>query len=560
MKSELAALITAALEQLVSQGALAELPDVAPQIDRPKDTSHGDLSCNIAMVLAKRAGIAPRDLATQLIEALPQNTVIDKSDIAGPGFINFFINSAHHTEVVRTILEHGSAYGRSDTGAGRRVQIEFVSANPTGPLHVGHGRGAAIGDSLSRLLEATGWSVHREFYYNDAGQQINNLALSVQARGQGKDPGHPDWPVDGYQGGYIEDVATAYMAGETVQAADREITAAGDVDNLDAIREFAVACLRREQDQDLKAFQVVFDEYFLESSLYDSGAVEETVSTLQQAGHTFEEQDALWLRTTDFGDDKDRVMRKSEGGYTYFVPDVAYHHNKWQRGFERVINEQGADHHSTITRVRAGLQGLNAGVPEGWPEYVLHQMVTVMREGAEVKLSKRAGSYVTLRDLIDWVGCDATRYFLVARAPTSQLTFDVDLALARSNENPVYYIQYAHARCASVLRKAAADDSANPHQGLAYLDCLSEPETLALAISLGRFPEVVAIAAERLEPHDVANYLRELAADFHSFYNAHKVLEGTPETTKARLALVAATRQVIASGLDLLGVSAPESM
>ena len=560
MKSELAALITAALEQLVSQGALAELPDVAPQIDRPKDTSHGDLSCNIAMVLAKRAGIAPRDLATQLIEALPQNTLIDKSDIAGPGFINFFINSAHHTEVVRTILEHGSAYGRSDTGAGRRVQIEFVSANPTGPLHVGHGRGAAIGDSLSRLLEATGWSVHREFYYNDAGQQINNLALSVQARAQGKDPGHPDWPADGYQGGYIEDVATAYMAGETVQAADREITAAGDVDNLDAIREFAVACLRREQDQDLKAFQVVFDEYFLESSLYDSGAVEETVSTLQQAGHTFEKQDALWLRTTDFGDDKDRVMRKSEGGYTYFVPDVAYHHNKWQRGFERVINEQGADHHSTITRVRAGLQGLNAGVPKGWPEYVLHQMVTVMREGAEVKLSKRAGSYVTLRDLIDWVGCDATRYFLVARAPTSQLTFDVDLALARSNENPVYYIQYAHARCASVLRKAAEDDSANPHQGLAHLDSLSEPETLALAVSLGRFPEVVAIAAERLEPHDVANYLRELAADFHSFYNAHKVLEGTPETTKARLALVAATRQVIASGLDLLGVSAPESM
>ena len=560
MKSELAALITAALEQLVSQGALAELPDVAPQIDRPKDTSHGDLSCNIAMVLAKRAGIAPRDLATQLIEALPQNTLIDKSDIAGPGFINFFINSAHHTEVVRTILERGPAYGRSDTGAGRRVQIEFVSANPTGPLHVGHGRGAAIGDSLSRLLEATGWSVHREFYYNDAGQQINNLALSVQARAQGKDPGHPDWPADGYQGGYIEDVATAYMAGETVQAADREITAAGDVDNLDAIREFAVACLRREQDQDLKAFQVVFDEYFLESSLYDSGAVEETVSTLQQAGHTFEKQDALWLRTTDFGDDKDRVMRKSEGGYTYFVPDVAYHHNKWQRGFERVINEQGADHHSTITRVRAGLQGLNAGVPKGWPEYVLHQMVTVMREGAEVKLSKRAGSYVTLRDLIDWVGCDATRYFLVARAPTSQLTFDVDLALARSNENPVYYIQYAHARCASVLRKAADDDSANPHRGLAHLDNLSEPETLALAVSLGRFPEVVAIAAERLEPHDVANYLRELAADFHSFYNAHKVLEGTPETTKARLALVAATRQVIATGLDLLGVSAPESM
>ena len=561
MKPELAALISEALEQLVSDGVLAEVPESPPQIDRPKDSSHGDLSCNIAMVLAKRAGMAPKELASKLIAALPDNALVDRCDIAGPGFINFCINPGHHTEVVRTILESGAAYGRTDTGGGRRVQVEFVSANPTGPLHVGHGRGAAIGDSLGRLLEATGWSVQREFYYNDAGQQINNLALSVQARALGKDPEHPDWPADGYQGGYIEDVASAYLSGETVQAADREITGGRDPEDLKAIRDFAVACLRREQDQDLKAFQVIFDEYFLESSLYGSGAVEETVETLQRAGHTYEEQDALWLRTTDFGDDKDRVMRKSEGGYTYFVPDVAYHHNKWQRGYERVINEQGADHHSTITRVRAGLQGLDVGIPEGWPEYVLHQMVTVMREGAEVKLSKRAGSYVTLRDLIDWVGCDATRYFLVARAPTSQLTFDVDLALARSNENPVYYIQYAHARCASVLRKAQETDSGlKVNEGLAHLGCLSETETLALAITLGRFPEVVVTAAERLEPHDVANYLRDLAADFHSFYNAHKVLEGTAETMTARLALVAATQQVIASGLGLLGVSAPDVM
>ena len=561
MKPELAALISEALEQLVSDGVLAEVPESAPQIDRPKDSSHGDLSCNIAMVLAKRAGMAPKELASKLIAALPDNALVDRCDIAGPGFINFCINPGHHTEVVRTILESGAAYGRTDTGGGRRVQVEFVSANPTGPLHVGHGRGAAIGDSLGRLLEATGWSVQREFYYNDAGQQINNLALSVQARALGKDPEHPDWPADGYQGGYIEDVASAYLSGETVQAADREITGGRDPEDLKAIRDFAVACLRREQDQDLKAFQVIFDEYFLESSLYGSGAVEETVETLQRAGHTYEEQGALWLRTTDFGDDKDRVMRKSEGGYTYFVPDVAYHHNKWQRGYERVINEQGADHHSTITRVRAGLQGLDVGIPEGWPEYVLHQMVTVMREGAEVKLSKRAGSYVTLRDLIDWVGCDATRYFLVARAPTSQLTFDVDLALARSNENPVYYIQYAHARCASVLRKAQETDfGLKVNEGLAHLGCLSETETLALAITLGHFPEVVVTAAERLEPHDVANYLRDLAADFHSFYNAHKVLEGTPETMAARLALVAATQQVIASGLGLLGVSAPDVM
>lgn len=561
MKSELAALITTALEKLVVDGALNETPDSAPQIDRPRDPSHGDLSCNIAMVLAKRAGMAPRELATQLIAALPDNNIVERCDIAGPGFINFFVNQSQQTDIVRTIIEAGDRYGRSETGAGQKVQVEFVSANPTGPLHVGHGRGAAIGDSLGRLLEATGWSVQREFYYNDAGQQINNLALSVQARAQGKDPTHKDWPTDGYQGGYIEDVAAAYVACETVHAADREITAAGDIEDLNAIREFAVACLRREQDQDLRAFQVVFDRYFLESSLYESGAVEQTVSALKEAGHTFEEQDALWLRTTDFGDDKDRVMRKREGGYTYFVPDVAYHHDKWQRGFTRVINEQGADHHSTITRVRAGLQGLDVGIPEGWPEYVLHQMVTVMREGSEVKLSKRAGSYVTLRDLIDWVGCDATRYFLVARAPTSQLTFDVDLALARSNENPVYYIQYAHARCASVLRKAAESETSHDvDDGLRHLDELNETETLALVVSLARYPEVVATAAERLEPHDVANYLRELAADFHSFYNAHKILEGAREVTNARLALVKATRQVLASGLDLLGVSAPDSM
>ena len=561
MKSELAALITTALEKLVVDGALNETPDSAPQIDRPRDPSHGDLSCNIAMVLAKRAGMAPRELATQLIAALPDNNIVERCDIAGPGFINFFVNQSRQTDIVRTIIEAGDRYGRSETGAGQKVQVEFVSANPTGPLHVGHGRGAAIGDSLGRLLEATGWTVQREFYYNDAGQQINNLALSVQARAQGKDPTHKDWPTDGYQGGYIEDVAAAYVACETVHAADREITAAGDIEDLNAIREFAVACLRREQDQDLRAFQVVFDRYFLESSLYESGAVEQTVSALKEAGHTFEEQDALWLRTTDFGDDKDRVMRKREGGYTYFVPDVAYHHDKWQRGFTRVINEQGADHHSTITRVRAGLQGLDVGIPEGWPEYVLHQMVTVMREGSEVKLSKRAGSYVTLRDLIDWVGCDATRYFLVARAPTSQLTFDVDLALARSNENPVYYIQYAHARCASVLRKAAETGTSHDvDDELQHLDELNETETLALVVSLARYPEVVATAAERLEPHDVANYLRELAADFHSFYNAHKILEGAREVTNARLALVKATRQVLASGLDLLGVSAPDSM
>jgi len=561
MKAELAALISSALEQLVSQGTLADMPEAPPQIDHPKDPAHGDLSCNVAMVMAKRAGLAPRDLAQQVIDALPINALIASADIAGPGFINFFINPERHTEIISRIFSERSTFGQTNIGEGRKVQVEFVSANPTGPLHVGHGRGAAIGDCLGRLLDATGWAVQREFYYNDAGQQIQNLALSVQARAMGKSPDDTDWPEDGYQGSYIQDVANAFMAAETVQAADREITASGDVNDLDAIRDFAVACLRREQDQDLRAFAVAFDHYFLESSLYDSGAVDETVSTLVRSGHTFEQDNALWLRTSSFGDDKDRVMRKSEGGYTYFVPDVAYHLNKWQRGFERVINEQGADHHSTITRVRAGLQGLDAGIPKGWPEYVLHQMVTVMRDGTEVKLSKRAGSYVTLRDLIDWVGCDATRYFLVARAPSSQLTFDVDLALAKSNENPVYYIQYAHARAASIRRKAqsALGDGAEA-AGLEHLDRLCEPEALTLAITLGRFPEVVATAAERLEPHDVANYLRQAASDFHAFYNAHHILDAEPDIQRARLALVAATQQVIANGLNLLGVSAPDTM
>lgn len=562
MKDALVDLLQTALADLVTQNLLPALPDTPPQLDHTKDPSHGDLATNLAMVLAKKANMPPRDLAARLIASLPANTLIDRAEIAGPGFINFFLSQASYTQVISDILIERQRFGSSATGQGRRVQVEFVSANPTGPLHVGHGRGAAIGDALCRLLEVTGWSVHREFYYNDAGQQIDNLARSVQARAKGQTPDDADWPADGYRGDYIIDLAQAFLARESVTAADRDITATGDTTSLEDIREFAVAWLRREQDADLRAFAVEFDEYFLESSLYSSGAVESTVATLQAQGHTYEEADALWLRSTAFGDDKDRVMRKREGGFTYFVPDVAYHLNKWQRGFERVINEQGADHHSTITRVRAGLQGLDAGIPEGWPEYVLHQMVTVMRDGAEVKLSKRAGSYVTLRDLIDWVGRDATRFFLTARAPTSQLTFDVDLALSQSNDNPVYYIQYAHARVCSVKAKALAlNPQWVPAAGLEHLAVLTEPEALTLALNLSRYPDVVAAAAERLEPHDIANYLRDLASDFHSFYNAHKVIdEQTPEQSLARLALAEAARQVIANGLNLLGVSAPESM
>lgn len=562
MKQALANLLSQALQNLVADGTLVEDPNVTPQIDHTKDPSHGDLATNLAMVLAKHAKMSPRDLAARILLAIPENAIVEKTDIAGPGFINFFVTQASNTQAVNDIFAAGRRYGYTDIGQGKRVQVEFVSANPTGPLHVGHGRGAAIGDALCRLLKATGWHVHSEFYYNDAGQQINNLALSVKARALGQTPDDAEWPEDGYRGEYITDLAQAYLNKETVSAADRSLSASGDPHNLEDIQEFAVAWLRREQDADLQAFAVQFDEYFLESSLYAGHDVETTVERLTANGHTYEQDGALWLRSTDFGDDKDRVMRKREGGYTYFVPDVAYHLNKWQRGFERVINEQGADHHSTITRVRAGLQGLDASIPEGWPEYVLHQMVTVMRDGAEVKLSKRAGSYVTLRDLIDWVGRDATRFFLTARAATSQLTFDIDLALSQSNENPVYYIQYAHARVCSVKRKALdLGEDWQPQAGLAHLDMLQEPEARSLALILGRFPEVVSGAAERLEPHDIANYLREVASEFHSFYNALKLIDSDDQARSlARLALAEATRQVLENGLDLLGVSAPESM
>ena len=432
MKEQLNRLIRDALDSLVQQDRLPADIEPRVQIDRTRDKSHGDLTSNVAMTLARAAGIKPRELAGMICENLPAAPFITRTEIAGPGFINFFLSESSNQAVVRDILQQGESFGRSSAGGGRKVQVEFVSANPTGPLHVGHGRGAAVGDSLCRLLAATGWDVSSEFYYNDAGQQISNLALSVQARCRGLDPEDPHWPEDGYRGEYIAELAHAYLRGDRVDAEDQHVTASGDPNDLDDIRKFAVAYLRREQDLDLKAFSVHFDVYFLESALYADGEVEAAVKRLSDRGHTYEKDGALWLRSTEFGDDKDRVMRKSDGGYTYFVPDVAYHLNKWRRGFERVINEQGADHHSTVTRVRAGLQALERDIPAGWPDYVLHQMVTVMRGGEEVKISKRAGSYLTLRDLIDEVGRDATRYFLVARAPSSQLTFDIDLAVSLS--------------------------------------------------------------------------------------------------------------------------------
>jgi len=563
VKEALRDLVLQAIQTLQNDAVLPDGIDVPNfVIERARSREHGDFATNAAMLLAKPARAKPRDLAEKLVAALPANTLIGKVEIAGPGFINFFLaTGAYHAEVDR-ILAEGNAYGRSKIGAGKMVGVEFVSANPTGPLHVGHGRNAVLGDCLSRLFDATGWNVRREFYYNDAGVQIQNLAISVQARARGIAPGDAGWPEDGYRGDYIADVAKAYLAGESVAADGHTVTGAKNPEDLDAIRRFAVAALRHEQDLDLKAFGVDFDVYFLESSLYSDGKVEETVSELLSHGHTYEEGGALWLRTTDFGDDKDRVMRKSDGTYTYFVPDVAYHLSKWQRGYGNAVTVLGADHHGTLARVKAGLQALDLGIPKDWPHYVLYQMITVMRGGEEVKISKRAGSYLTLRDLIDEAGRDATRYFLIARRSDSQLVFDIDLARSQSNDNPVYYIQYAHARVCRVLEELAERGlpPVDMQVGLAQMTRLdSEPEQILLT-ELSRYPEVVDAAANSLEPHLIAQYLRELAGALHSYYHEHKWIVDDADLRNARITLAVATRQVIRNGLDLLGLSAPEKM
>jgi len=561
VKEQLFESVHHALRALHADGTLPAADAPAFVVERTKNRDHGDFATNVALLLAKAAGKKPRDLAAALVAALPARAEIAKVEIAGPGFINFFLSPAAYHREVHAVLERGAAYGHNDSGRGRTAGVEFVSANPTGPLHVGHGRNAAIGDCIARVLWANGWHVVREFYYNDAGAQINNLALSVQARARGVEPDAPAWPADGYRGDYIKDVARAYLDRESVHTDGIDVVGAGDPDDLDAIRRFAVAYLRREQDLDLRAFGVSFDVYFLESSLYDDGKVEETTRELVAQGHTYEEGGALWLRTTDFGDDKDRVMRKSDGSYTYFLPDVAYHRSKWQRGYEHAITVLGSDHHGSLARVKAGLQALDAGIPKGWPEYMLYQMVTVMRGGEEVKLSKRAGSYVTLRDLIDEVGRDATRYFLIARKSDSQLIFDIDLARAQTNDNPVYYIQYAHARVASVMRQLAERGLGwDQRNGLAKLDRLDDEHAQALLVELSRYPEVVENAGEHLEPQLIATYLRELAAAFHAYYNSQQFLVDDADLRDARLTLAAATRQVLANGLDLLGVFAPESM
>jgi arginyl-tRNA synthetase len=562
LKYQIEKLLQAAVDTLPIDVLPADIVRPAIEVERTRDTAHGDFATNMAMQLAKLARRNPRQLAQALVGVLPTSELISKVEIAGPGFINFHLSPAAYRQELSRIFDLGVVYGFTNRGAGIRTVVEFVSANPTGPLHVGHGRQAALGDALAALLQSQGYEVSREFYYNDGGVQIQNLALSVQARARGVKPGDEGWPEAAYNGEYIQDIATEFLARNTVHALDGEpVKANGKVDDLESIRRFAVAYLRREQDLDLQKFGVRFDVYYLESSLYTDHKVDSTVRELIASGKTYESEGALWLRTTDYGDDKDRVMRKSDGTFTYFVPDVAYHVTKWQRGFRKAINVQGTDHHGTISRVRAGLQALNMGIPPQYPDYILHKMVRVMRGGEEVKLSKRAGSYVTIRDLIEWVGRDAVRFFLISRKADSEFTFDVDLALSQSEENPVYYVQYAHARVCSVFRQLQ-------EKGLAYersvgdsnMELLVEPHEKALIRRLTSYPELLEAATVALEPHQLAHYLRDLAGDFHTYYNAHQFLVDDVNLRNARLNLIAATRQIIANGLSLLGVSAPERM
>ncbi|MBO9515329.1 MAG: arginine--tRNA ligase [Variovorax sp.] len=555
---------------LVKQELLAALADTLESLspgagskaafESPKVAAHGDFACTAAMQLAKPLSRKPRELAEQISAALMATPVfaqwVDAIEIAGPGFLNIRLKTAAKQQVVREVLAAGDRFG-VQAGGGERVLVEFVSANPTGPLHVGHGRQAALGDAICNLLATQGNDVYREFYYNDAGVQIQTLANSTQLRAKGLKPGDAGWPEQAYNGEYIADIAEDFKAKKTVRSDDREFTASGDVDDIDSIRQFAVAYLRHEQDLDLKAFQVRFDNYYLESSLYTSGRVEATVKKLVEAGKTYEQDGALWLRSTEYGDDKDRVMRKGDGTYTYFVPDVAYHIAKWERGFHKVVNIQGTDHHGTIARVRAGLQAAGVGIPAGYPDYVLHTMVRVMRGGEEVKISKRAGSYVTLRDLIEWTSTDAVRFFLLSRKPDTEYTFDIDLALAQNNDNPVYYVQYAHARICSVLAAWGGDIAALADADLSPLE---SPAAQALLLQIAKYPAMLTGAAKDFAPHDVTFYLRELAASYHSYYDAERILVDEERVKLARLALVAATAQVLHNGLAVLGVSAPRKM
>ena len=565
-KDYISSLFTEALKEI---GA----PETAKVIlEKPKQAAHGDVACTVALQCAKAMKKAPRDIAAQLVEKIKAQPGTEKFfkniEIAGPGFINMTLSDQAKQEVVKIVLEEGTKFGCLPTDKDKTILIEFVSANPTGPLHLGHARQGALGDVLTNLFKSQGWVVSREFYYNDAGVQIQKLTDSVQARAKEILGMDVKFPEDGYQGEYIRDIAQKYLDKESFNAFDGEpIHSSGNIDDVENIRKYAVAYLRNEQYNDLQAFGVSFDNYFLESSLYRDGRVQNAVAAIDKAGKLYEKDGALWFKSTDFGDDKDRVVKKTDGTYTYFVPDVAYHLNKFERGFKKALNIQGTDHFGTVARVRAGIQAaapaFNFEVPKDFPAYLLHTMLHVIKDGQEVKMSKRAGTYVTLRDLITWIGKDAARLFLVNRKSDAEFNLDIDLAQSQSDENPVYYLQYAHARICSIFAQAAEKGFNVPSEQQASsfdLSVLTAPSELALMNLLSDYPNVLASAANELAPHSLVAYLSDLASKFHSFYNSERVLVEDEKTRNARLALLLAVQQVFKNGLGILGVAAPERL
>ncbi len=553
MKTQLRQAIMAALKDCYADGQLTsgEIPeDILLEI--PKNPDHGDFATNLAMTLAKPERKAPRQIAELLVARLQENPLCDKVEIAGPGFINFRLSASCWYEVLDRVMTGGKDYGRSTVGKGTRIQVEFVSANPTGPLHIGHGRGAVVGDALAAVLQAAGYDVQREYYVNDAGNQVTTLGRSILLRLRELQGEQIDFPEDGYQAAYVTDVARKLR---------QEVGELEGVDEAEAIElcaRFGVAEILTWIEADLAEFGIRFDNWYSEKSLYDRQMVDQELTKLKAKGLSFEQDDALWLRTTEFGDDKDRVLIKSDGSYTYFASDVAYHMEKFDRGFDRVIDVWGADHHGYIPRMKAMLAGL--GHPPEDLEVLLIQMVNLLRDGVPFTMGKRSGNFITLREVIDEVGRDACRFFFLIRRCDSQLDFDLELAKQQSSDNPVYYVQYAHARVCSINRNAEEAGVSLPLPGEVDYQCLALPEELALAKLLARFQEVIEGAALHYEPHRVVFYLQDLAAQFHSYYNRQRVLVDDLNTSRARLYLVNAVRIVLENALTLLGVSAPEQM
>ncbi len=586
MKSQIAKLVSTALDALVADGVLDAQKRQQPVIERTRDTSHGDFATNAAMVNVKAAGMKPRDLAEKIVAALPENTQIHKVEIAGPGFINFYLTADAYHAVVPQIIEQAHDYGRSDLGKGKKVQVEFVSANPTGPLHVGHGRGAAYGAVVADLLQAVGFEVHREYYVNDAGRQMNILAVSVWLRYLELAGEELAFPSNGYKGDYVWDIAATlhrehaddyrFDADDVFKDIPADEPAGGDKEiHIDAlikrckhllgdnryryVFELALNTILDDIRDDLEKFGVVYEEWFSERSLMESGAVTKVIERLRQADHVYEKDGALWFRSTNFGDEKDRVVVRDNGQMTYFASDIAYHVDKLERGFDRVIDIWGADHHGYVPRVKAALTAL--GDDASKLDVLLVQFAILYRGGEKLAMSTRSGEFVTLRQLRKEVGRDAARFFYVMRKCEQHLDFDLDLAKSQSSDNPVYYVQYAHARICAVLRQAAEKKlSIEPSDGETNLPQLTENHELALLKNLSRYPEVVEVAALNEEPHQLTHYLRDLANDFHTYYNAHQFLVDDEALRDARIKLVLATREVLRNGLNLIGVSAPENM